>query len=283
MRSSTSEPGITAVTQHSAFIFRSGDDNNSPADFDLPQDKCLMTYRDIHYLRSNPGFVRSYPMRHPFSSPIRSLSVAGILAISAQVPAQAAITLTIDTLAKTFTWSGTATSGSVLVGDWSSKTIQLGIDSWTGGTYVSADGDGALGVSLPPSSLLGTSVTPDFYSGIPIVAVNPSNPFDPTNSIKIPLAEVEYRRILPQDPTSAPITLIITGDGQAYSYAGANQFRIDYLESLDGTELFFQDEQGGAGVFNIGSAGHIVVIPEPSSALLLIAAPFLFSLRRRRA
>lgn len=223
-------------------------------------------------------------MQHLFhSTPIRSLSIAGILAIFAQIPAQAAITLTIDTLAKTFTWSGTATSDSVLVGDWSSKTIQLGIDSWIGGTYVNSGGGGALGVSLPPSNLFGTSVTPDSYAGIPIVAVNPSNPLDPTNSIRIPLALVEYRRIFSEDPASAPATLSITGDGQAYSYAGAGQFRIDYLESLDGTELYFQDNQSGAGVFNISSAGHIVVIPEPSSALLLIAAPFLFSLRRRRA
>ena len=29
---------------------------------------------------------------------------------------------------------------------------------------------------------------------------------------------------------------------------------MSYFESLDGTQLFFQDEQGGAGVFNIGSA-----------------------------
>jgi len=221
-------------------------------------------------------------MRHLLPSPFRSLSVAGLVALIAQLPANAAITLTIDTISKTFTWSGSATSDSVELAKESPKIIQLGIDGWIGGIYISDDAGAPLGVSIAPPSPRHVDITPAFDTGIPTVTVNPSNPFDPTNSIRVRLGNVEYRPPFSEDPATVSASFSITGDGQAYSYATLNGNRTAYLESLDGTVLYFQDYQGGGSIVNIGTAGQIVVIPEPSSALLLIAAPFLFSLSRRR-
>ncbi|QJE97945.1 hypothetical protein [Luteolibacter luteus] len=212
-------------------------------------------------------------LHHLPSRPIRSLCIAGILALSAQIPAHAAVTLTIDTLAKTFTWSGTATSEAIVIPEDSMKSIRLGTGSWIGGTLVSNEGDGSLAPSLIGGS--GVSVMEGSFNGIPIVAGS-------QNSVYMDLAMLSYIGGFPEGPTLAALT--ITADEQVYSYAGLNGDALSYFESLDGTQLFFQDNQGGAGVFNIGSAaGQIVVVPEPSGALFLLAAPLCFSFRRRRA
>lgn len=214
-------------------------------------------------------------MQHLFhSTPIRSLSIAGILAIFAQIPAQAAVTLTVDTLAKTFTWSGTATSDFFSIPELGSKSIRLGTGSWIGGIADDV-GEGSLGVGLNPGSGASASLSVGSWAGIPVLAGS-------QNSIYTDLAIVSNFSGIPEGPSTASLT--ITGNSQTYSYAGLDSGSMSYLESLDGTQLYFQDDQGGMGVFNIGSAaGQVVVVPEPSGALFLLAAPFFLSLRRRRA
>ena len=214
-------------------------------------------------------------MQHLFhSTPIRSLSIAGILAIFAQIPAQAAVTLTIDTLAKTFTWSGTATSDFFSVPESEIKSIRLGTGSWIGGIAGDA-GEGSLGVGLNPGSGASASLSAGSWVGIPVLAGS-------QNSIYTDLAIVNNFSGIPEGPSTASLT--ITGNSQTYSYADLDSGTMSYLESLNGTQLYFQDDQGGMGVFDIGSAaGQVVVVPEPSGALFLLAAPLFLSLRRRRA
>lgn len=207
---------------------------------------------------------------HLRSHPIRSLFTAGILTFLSQIPAQAAVTLTIDTQAQTLTWSGTATTGSFVVPAFSDKPIRLGTGTWTGGFTVS-DGDGSLGSNLTSGSVSGLSFFPQ-YDGIPVV-------HDVQSSIYTNLGIVSNMSEFP-----VSVSLAIAGDDQGYSYAGSPAQIISYLESLDGTLLYFQDHQGGSNIVNMGSAvGQIVVVPEPSAALFLLAAPLFLTTRRRRA
>jgi hypothetical protein len=192
----------------------------------------------------------------------------------AQLPAQAALTLTIDTFSQTFTWTGGATSDAFAVEPLKSKFIRLGMGTRIGGSGLSFEGGGSLGVSfagetgalidLNPHPNAGISVMSDgtFYTSIATIL----------NVDSLPEAE------------AALVSLSVSGDGQVYSFAGLSQTSLDYLTSLDGKGLYFQDNQGGAGVFNIGSAaGQVVVIPEPSSALLLLVGSFVFTRWPRRA
>lgn len=207
---------------------------------------------------------------HLRSHSIRSLFTAGVLTFLAQIPAQAAVTLTIDTQAQTLTWTGIATTDSFVVPAFSNKSIRLGTGTWSGG-FTTSDSDGSLGASLASGRVSGLSFTPE-YDGIPVVHVV-------HNSIYTSLGIVDNRN---ESPVS--VTLAIAGDGQGYSYAGTPAQALSYLETLDGTLLYFQDVQSSANILNMGSAvGQIVVIPEPSSALFLLAAPLFLSTRRRRA
>lgn len=210
----------------------------------------------------------------PPITPIRSLSLTGVLAMLALLPAQAAVTVTIDTLAKTVAWSGSATSASFVVPHNDITFFRLGTGSWIGGTLVTSSGGGSIEANLGPGSALGLFFSDSFSTGQIVVA-------GARDSFYTDLGSVTNSGDVPGGPASVSVT--ISGDGQAYSYAGLVAGAMAYLESLDGTQLYFQDDQGGAGVFNIGGpAGQIVVVPEPSSALLLLAAPFLALRRRRR-
>lgn len=207
-------------------------------------------------------------------TPIRSLSLTGVLAMLALLPAQAAVTVTIDTLAQTVTWSGSATSDTFVVPENDITYFRLGMGSWIGGTLVASSGGGSIEANLGPGSVSGVFFSDSFSTGQ--IVVNGAR-----DSFYTDLGTVSNFGPVPGGPASVSVT--ISGDGQAHSYAGLAAEVVDYLESLNGTQLYFQDDQGGAGVFNIGGpAAQMVVVPEPSSALLLLAAPFLTLRRRRR-
>lgn len=206
------------------------------------------------------------------SSPIRSLCVAASLGMLALIPAQGAVTLTIDAFAKTLTWSGTATSDSFVIQEDDAFYVRLGIGDWIGGT-ITGTGSGSLGASLNGVSGPGVFLSSSSFEGEVVVA-------SVRNSIYTDLGSVQNFGGFSEGP--ATVSMSLTGDGLAYSYANLVGAEADYLESLNGTQLYFQDDQGGQGVFNFGGpAGQIVVIPEVSSALFVLAAPFAF-LRRRR-
>lgn len=210
------------------------------------------------------------------SSPCRISGISAALALLAMMPAHGAMTLTVDTNLKTFVWSGTATSNAIVVMESTFMAIRLGMGDWNGG---STSGTGANSVVATLNTVSGSGVTlmSGFGAGEFVIAGG-------QNSFYTDLGFIQKFSGggLPGDGP-ATVSMTITGDGQSYSYAGFLPNNMAYLESLDGTDLFFQNNQGGLGVVNIGSAaGEIVVIPEPSSALLLLAAPLVILRRKRR-
>lgn len=206
-------------------------------------------------------------------SPFRSLSLAGFLGLLAQLPAQGALTLTIDTIAQTFTWTGSATSDAFAVEPLKSKFIRFGMGTRVGGSSLSFDGGGSLGVSFAGETGALINLTPHPNAGVSVMSDGTfyTNIATILNVESLPEAEAMF------------VSLSVSGDGQVYSFAGLTPTSLDYLASLDGTLLYFQDNQGGAGVYNIGSAaGQVVVIPESSSTLLFLGGLTWLVARRNR-
>lgn len=184
-------------------------------------------------------------------------SAIALACVALSAPAQAALTLTINTGNQTFTWSGSATSDTfnVASGNLSEFRIATDGDSSTVGTPTS--GAGSLGIS---STSFGFVASLNPAPGRPTITTTPGF-FTQLGSVNA--------FIIPESGT-----ITVTGDNIAYSYAGPAA--ADF-ESLDGASLFFQQD-----LVNFGSSiGSITVIPEPSAFALLGCAGLLL-LRRRR-
>lgn len=174
--------------------------------------------------------------------------------------ADASLYLTLDVDAQTFTWSGSATSISF---EGTTGTIRLGIGSWSGGSMSSAEAS----LNVSATSFL----FPDFNRGNLVLNYN-------ANSLYTNLGFGNY-----SSPTNQQLT--VTGDNVAKSYTGAYSTENEnFLKTLNGTDLFFQNNRGGLGVFTIGpAAGSIVVVPEPSAAVLGLLGGLGLIARRKRA
>lgn len=197
-----------------------------------------------------------------------------MLAALAAMPAEGAITLLVDTNAKTFTWSGTATSNSFVVAYGGFQNLRLGMGSWNGGTSTE-NGNGGISTTLNVVSGSSTSLLEGFNPGQFVMASTQDSLYTDLGFVT-----KTFSSGFPGDET-ATVSLTITGNGQTYSYASSLANEQAFLESLDGADLYFQSYTGPVPL-NLGSAaGEIVVVPEPSSALLALAAP-LALLRRRR-
>lgn len=189
----------------------------------------------------------------------------------ALTPVHAAITLTIDTAAKTFTWTGSATSDPFAVAEGGFEFIRLGSGTWNGGT-VSGTGEDALSADI------------DFGNGWPVyfsssVFIGQLVVAELANTI---VADLGFISNSFSDSGERTGTISVVGNGAANSYAGYLDESAQFLESLQGVDLYFQNNGGGAGVTNIGApAGQIIVIPEPASAIL-VAFGALGIFRRRR-
>ncbi|WP_367871663.1 PEP-CTERM sorting domain-containing protein [Luteolibacter sp. Populi] len=172
-----------------------------------------------------------------------------------------AITLTIDTIHQTFTWTGSATS----------DTLELTTESYSPFRLGATDRVGGYGVGGGDSISVVEEVGDRFSSQSPGAVV--MVPADGT--IHTDLGWIRSPRIGQQ------VRLAITGNGIAYSYASEVPW-IGSPAPLDGVQLYFQ-YQAGADIINLGSAaGQVVVIPEPSSGMLLLGAGAGLALRRRR-
>ncbi|WP_367871664.1 PEP-CTERM sorting domain-containing protein [Luteolibacter sp. Populi] len=172
-----------------------------------------------------------------------------------------AVTLTIDTYHQTFTWSGTATSDILNLPDGSSADFRLGSNAWLGGSALNEGGGDSitLGGGLPDNFI------PSDTPGQMIVA-------ESEGSIYLGLGSISA--------SDQQIQFVLTGDGTEYSYASGTP--SGGYESLDGVQLYFQYASMG-GFINFGDpAGQVVVIPEPSSGMLLLGAVAGLALRRRR-
>lgn len=177
--------------------------------------------------------------------------------------ANAQIVLTVDTSNRTLTWSGTATSDEFIMGEGVNLlNIRLGFGGWIGGRYA----------HMPEGALVVSSSTSNF-------GVGPAHPTIVTGSLYANLGSLENWS---GDSFSATVT--VTGNGVPFSYLEDYDEQWVFLGSLDGEALYFQEDFGGAGVFNYGeAAGFVAVIPEPSTvALLLGGLSALLVLKRRR-
>ena len=200
--------------------------------------------------------------------------IGAFFAPLALATADGAITLTIDSTAKTFSWTGSATSDPVVVAENSYLNLRLGFGTWIGGV-LSGTGSGSLAVQpiFPPGDF-SASFSNSAIIGQLMVA-------NTGNTLVSDLGTIQNSD---DGSEGGPITasVSVNGNGQIYSYAEYPESSMAFLESLNGTQLYFQDERGGAGVFNIGSpAAQVVVIPEPATAALLALGAISLCRRRR--
>lgn len=200
------------------------------------------------------------------------LAASACLFIFSCETASAAITLTIDTTAKTFTWSGSATSSPIVVMAGDSAYLRLGHGTWNGGSISDTGGD-----SLVANMDFGSGWTVFFIESPSIGQIVVAEHAD---TIVTDLGFISNSFSESGNRTG---TISVTGNGIPNSYSGYLGESIQFIEGLNGVELYFQNFQGGAGVTNIGpAAGQIVVIPEPSAAVIASFAA-LALLRRRRS
>jgi hypothetical protein len=203
----------------------------------------------------------------------RVLVLAGILSGLALGRAEAALTLIINPITKTYNWSGSATSVDFTTPVGAMHIVRLGSGTWNGGT-VSQD-ELTLAVSYilssgGPASHVGGG-TSGSYGGIAVAIPAGSE------TLSTSLGYIQGG----SGPDSVGHLVVTPFTSASNSYAGFNVSMRTFIESLDGTPLYFQYWDGGPFV-NIGpSAGQIVVIPEPSSALLLLGGCALMRRRRR--
>lgn len=203
----------------------------------------------------------------------RGLVLAGILCGLALGRAEAALTLTINPATKTYTWSGSATSADLMTPVGSTHVLRLGSGTWNGGS--SSQGQVRLGVSyIQSSGGPANHVAGGIYGGI-LVATGGGTLSTNLGSIQAGAGE---------PPGSVGQVTVSVINSAPVSYAGFLAGDRAFIESLDGSPLFFQYWDGGGSFVNFGtSAGQIIVIPEPSSssALLLLGACGLMRRRRR--
>lgn len=198
------------------------------------------------------------------SRTLTRFSFAALAAIFCSGQVDAALTLTIDTNARTFSWSGSVTSEAYELNPFSYK-LQIGDAAFNGGQ--------GFGVApLLTVSSVGNGI--DRYSNDPgqlILAISGSSA-----SIHTDIADFDYNSA---SPLLSPVTVM--GNNQTQGFVDQ---AIPFFEPLNGRTLYFYDVQlpaGGAPIRFGQPVGTIVVIPEPSVALLSLGS-MLLAVRRKR-
>jgi hypothetical protein len=200
----------------------------------------------------------------PFSLSYLSPLIAAVFSIIGIAPADGALTLTIDTASKTFTWSGSATSDPILLTIGSYRDFQIGFGAWHGGYNL--NDDGAFDVEPDISDF--TVNFREFHPGM--ITAAPS-----ANALAVSIGNISNN-----SDRAISVSVTVEADNAAYTYSDVYFEVIDYLESLNGTNLYFKDSDGPDIRFS-NLAGQIVVIPEPS-IVALGALGAIGLLRRRR-
>lgn len=180
--------------------------------------------------------------------------LTGLTLLATADEAQAALTLSIDTDTKTYSFSGVdsgtfADFGSFNFMSWNANQLNGGD---FGGTQADANGLWTSSVGSPAPGFTGTS----FY-----VQADAQGPA-PTGQVTIGLFNSEL------GPTT------VTGTGGSASYSGLSAANMGLFEGLIGTNVPLSNGSG---------FGSLRVIPEPSHALLLVVGIAGIGLRRRRS
>lgn len=196
-------------------------------------------------------------------STLARLPLAALAAICCCTAANAALTLTIDTNAKTFSWSGSVTSEAYELNQYSQR-LQIGDDAFNGGQ----------GFGFAPLLTVSSA-----GNGIDAYSDDPGQPTLVTSgpSIHTDIANLSYNSA---SPMLSPVT--VTGNNQTQGFVDQ---AIPFFEPLNGRTLYFYDVQlpaGGAPIRFGAPVGMIVVIPEPSVALLSLGG-LLVAYRRQRS
>jgi hypothetical protein len=202
-------------------------------------------------------------MRH-FSLSYLSPLIAAVFSIIGIAPADGALTLTINTASKTFTWSGSATSDPILLTVGSFRDFEIGFGAWQGGDNLNGAGSFDVEYDVSDYRVTFTESVPGRITAAPSV-----------NALAVSIGNFSN-----ESDRASSVSLTVEADNVAYTYADASTEVIDYLESLNGTNLYFKDSNGGDIRFS-NLAGQIVVIPEPS-IVALGALGAIGLLRRRR-
>jgi hypothetical protein len=195
-------------------------------------------------------------------STLARLPIAALAAICCSTAADAALTLTIDTNARTFSWSGSVTSEAYELNQYS-RWLQIGDDGFNGGQSfgfaplltLSSAGNGIDTYSDDPGQLILVTSGPSIHTDIATLGYNSASPM------------------------LSPVT--VTGNNQTQGFVDQ---AIPFFESLNGRTLYFYDVQlpTGGDPIRIGApVGTIVVIPEPAVGLLSLGG-LLMTFRRKR-
>ncbi|GAA5497440.1 hypothetical protein Rhal01_03636 [Rubritalea halochordaticola] len=185
--------------------------------------------------------------------------------------AWSALTLTLDLSNMTATWSGEAELDINTLNDDDAKvyiaTTRLNIPPLDG--YIETD----------PSSINETYST-EISNGSVSVAPNTERIYIDAATMLIGVRVVD---ILDMDgPGLRSSNVVATGDGVSYSinFDNLDQGDIDYLSGANGSSLrFFRSDSPEN---DLGAAGTVVVIPEPSHLAMMGLAGASLLVRRRR-
>ncbi|MFC1636778.1 PKD domain-containing protein [Planctomycetota bacterium] len=170
----------------------------------------------------------------------RTLFIAAILMVVVlnTIPSQAAIELTFDTAALTYTWTGSATS----------PQFTVPFDGAYGFGYASV----RVG-HFPGTGGWGATIMPDDPSAITVTHFN--DPFpdffeegfgSPSIMDSFPGLAASVAGYYIWEGSTGPVSdyVTVTGNGIAVSYASANPFVRDRILALDGKPLYFWVQTG---------------------------------------
>lgn len=208
---------------------------------------------------------------HPPRSVRHVLCFCGVLATSSQM-AWSALTLTLDVENLTATWTGSAVLDiRTLDGDVANIYIassQLDIPVTAG--YIDND----------PSSFAVDVTINGISNGSISEAPNSERIYVDDSPMLIGVRVVD---IIDNDgPGNRDSQITVTGNGVTYSinFNNLSQAQIDYLKTADGSELRFFRADSPEN--DLGEAGTVVIIPEPSQLTMLGLAGAGLLVRRRR-
>lgn len=190
----------------------------------------------------------------------------------APLSSQAALTMTVNTSAKTVAWSGVVTSGTIFT-----TPFTINLDIIVATAFTPNPSGPTPYVQLGTEGLVMTSHSTTITNGI----VAPAEPrlYVDGNNV---LTSVIVATIVDVDG-GGQTTVTVTGDFNAYDYGsvGLSPAQLSTLEGLDGAQLRFYRVDNG--LLDLGPAGTVVVaIPEPGPVSLLVVSLLGLALRRTR-